>query len=75
MGLFVGRDRELGIGEAREVRKETEETGGNELERARKKGKEERTLMGLGKWHEWERFEKKEKQLRFELFRPNRTNH
>ncbi len=56
-----GQGQGMGIGEAREVRKETEETGGNELERARKKGKEERTLMGLGKWHEWERFEKKEK--------------
>ncbi len=42
MGLFVGRDRELGIGEAREVRKETEETGGNELERGKEEGKEER---------------------------------
>lgn len=45
MGLFVGRDRELGIGETREVRKETEENGSNELERARKKGKEERLCM------------------------------
>lgn len=51
MGLFVGRDRELGIGEAREVRKETEETGGNELERARKKGKRN-GFDGLGKWHD-----------------------
>ncbi len=61
MGLFVGRDRELGIGEAREVRKETEENGSNEVGKGKEEGREERTLMGLGKWHEWERFEKKEK--------------
>jgi len=64
----------MGIGEAREVRKETEENGSNELERARNKGKRNdfvwfRQVARMGK------VRKEGETLRFELFQPNKTNH